>query len=1328
MKSSIRKRFMDGLALLTSVSALMVMLGAPAARAAGTATWVGNSDANWNTAANWSTVGGSTPPANGDSLVFGAAGAAGASLNNNISSLSVNNLTINSGASAFTMSGNGITLTGTLTDGASVDESFNGISIGSGVAAAIKNIGSGTLALGALTPLAGGTVLLTTSSPISTTTADGWDWRAPGFGANIGGWVVIDNGNNTYDWARSGASGINNIVIANYQTGGTGNRGNVKHTSGTTSFNVNGSWVSINLQGASTVLNINGTQVYLDTGGLILSGGATLGGSKRIMSNSGKFYVYVPDSGVINNSSGLQNNGSTAATLIKSGSGTLSLPSANTYTGGAVLYAGTVSVGNAGAFGTTAGTLTLSGGNLDCSSANLTLNSLPQAWNADFAFVGSQSLSLGTGAVTLSAPRQVTITANTLTVGGVIGSGSSYGLTKAGTGTLKLTGVNGYTGATIVNAGTLQVSTAGTGIASGSAVTVNANGILLVDSGATIASSSVSVTGSGATVSGAGTISGNTIINSSGALTPRPGGGSATTINFGGNLTLSSASANFNLSATGGGSNDKVNYGSSSTLTLDNTDTINITGTPLDAIADYTLFTSIGGTVSMATAPALYVNGVLSDQTTPGSYQLNISGGSLVLHYIQAATPPTVNSANASPTSLGHHEATTVTVNVTPASGKSITSVGVDGLGGAGNPVALTGPGGDGTGNWTGTFTVPGALVAGSYTLNGFVNQNDGGVSPWSVSDMTVTNTSQVWSGGGSDNKWSTGGNWGSGYGPGNGDVVAFEGTSQVVNNMDISITLSSLTFNSGAAEFVITNATNTLTLSGGLTNNSTSVQTVDVPVALSGGPTVNAAAGDVIISCEVSGSGALSKSGDGTLTLSGANSYSGGTTLSNGVVIVGQATGLGTGTVTFNNGTLENSVAMTVANTMVLGSAGTISNAVAQDLTLSGILSGPGALSKSGDGALILSGANTYTGGTVINSGTLSLNNATALGTGSFTLNGGTVIANNGSMNYGGAITVNGSVGFYCTANLTTTGALAGSGTLNNGAAQGAASWNLSGDLHDFSGTIAYTAGGNYNNFNIGGGTANSMNLSQAKVVISGTIGFRNLSFNGTGASVFQVGDLSGTGGRAYINNSGIALAVGNLGLDSTYAGELGGSGAFTKVGVGILTLSGASSYTGNTTVSNGTLVVNGTLASNGAVEVASGATLAGSGTIAGTIDVASNAVLTAGNPAVTNRVGTLNATASATLAAGAVYAVRIGADGCDTLNAAGGLILSTGANLEVCVDPALGRVPLGYELTVATGPITGQFNQSVINLPNQPLFKVSYGSNAITLLSVGGTIIRVL
>jgi hypothetical protein len=126
--------------------------------------------------------------------------------------------------------------------------------------------------------------------------------------------------------------------------------------------------------------------------------------------------------------------------------------------------------------------------------------------------------------------------------------------------------------------------------------------------------------------------------------------------------------------------------------------------------------------------------------------------------------------------------------------------------------------------------------------------------------------------------------------------------------------------------------------------------------------------------------------------------------------------------------------------------------------------------------------------------------------------------------------------------------------------------------------------------------------------------------------------------------------------------------------------------------------------------------------------ITIASNAVLTAGNPAITNRVGTLTASAGTTLAAGAVYAVRIGVAGCDTLAATGGLTLTEGAELSVSMDPTLDRVLPGYGVTVATGSITGRFKQSVVNLPNQPTLNVIYTANSIRLINSGGTLLRFL
>src|SRR5664280_2544700 len=133
MKKTIIKAF--GAIMATALSVVSV-------HAAGTDTWQGNqADANWGTALNWDTA---AVPANGDSLVFGAQGSSGLTLNNNISSLSVNNFDIN-GPDSFTFSGNGLTLKGTLTDAAGVDETFSlgGITIGSAVGAAILNTSGG---------------------------------------------------------------------------------------------------------------------------------------------------------------------------------------------------------------------------------------------------------------------------------------------------------------------------------------------------------------------------------------------------------------------------------------------------------------------------------------------------------------------------------------------------------------------------------------------------------------------------------------------------------------------------------------------------------------------------------------------------------------------------------------------------------------------------------------------------------------------------------------------------------------------------------------------------------------------------------------------------------------------------------------------------------------------------------------------------------------------------------------------------------------------------------------------------------------------------------
>lgn len=189
--------------------------------------------------------------------------------------------------------------------------------------------------------------------------------------------------------------------------------------------------------------------------------------------------------------------------LRKQGDGTLVLSGNNSFTGGLTIEKGTVQAGTADhAFGS--GLLTVNeGAKVDLANFNTTAGGL----------AGAGDVAMGSGNLNLDQSF------DTLFSGVVDGSGA---LTKTGSGTLTLAGVNSYTGQTVVSGGTLKQGAQGAFNASSSGYEVASNGTL--DLGGY--STSLASLGNTGNVNFGGT--GGTVLNVAGNYT---GNGGMMTVN-----------------------------------------------------------------------------------------------------------------------------------------------------------------------------------------------------------------------------------------------------------------------------------------------------------------------------------------------------------------------------------------------------------------------------------------------------------------------------------------------------------------------------------------------------------------------------------------------------------------------------------------------------------------------------------------------------------------------------------------------------------------------------------------------------------------------------
>jgi fibronectin-binding autotransporter adhesin len=681
--------------------------------------------------------------------------------------------------------------------------------------------------------------------------------------------------------------------------------------------------------------------------------------------------------------------------LIKSGSGTLTLIAANTYTGATTINAGTLSFSSLGNLGN--GTaINFGGGRLRWETGNTT-------------DISGRTVTVNAGGATLD------VQANTVTFAGAVGNSGSGALAKTGTGTLVLSSANTYTGGTSVDQGTLRVTNAG-GLGSG-AVTINNGGTLEINGAVTL--NKAITLNNGATLYGTSTADsvGTHTIASGAAVTFKTEGSlfdvgdAANDVTGGGggaSITVTGPTNTVNLNQT----SDFVGSWivAAGTLGIDNNANLgNLSNTVTLANGKLSAFGNIGRSITLASgggniavATSLTLSGVIS-----GGGSLTKSGsGTLILTGTATHTGGTVLSGGT--LQIGNGGTTGTLAGAITGSNSlkfnrsdPITWGGDIGI--SGGSVTQTGPGTltlSGNNTYSGpTIVTGGTLVLSTLAKFGngtAISLSGGSTMQWAsgstadISARTVT----LGSGGAtldvqSNNVTIAGaiGNSGSGSLTKLGSGTLVLGGANTYTGATI-VTAGTLQFSTLGN---LGNGTG-ITFSGGIlrwaSGATTDISARTVRIDSAGG-TVDVQSNNVTFAGAIGagGTGALTKLGTGTLTLAAGNTYSGGTRIDAGTLTLGANHVLADGTqVRVNGGTLDLATRIDFVGEVILESGSIIGTGTLfgqafnfKSGTVSAKFGDTGGLTKSTSGTVTLTAANSYTGSTYIDSGILdfsALNN----------------------------------------------------------------------------------------------------------------------------------------------------------------------------------------------------------------------------------------------------------------------------------------------------------------------------------------------------------------